>query len=719
MRNNILILKKYLKEIKSFRSVDDLDNFLLSQSSLDELDSNILKGALWENFCDHLCDKASNITGISEIRPATPDEDYFKGTDGFGVTTYARPGMTNGEDAILQCKWKNPYAKNEYGGPIMLSYETIARAQKLINDGVIKPGRLCIMTNLSSKMITQEVKDSFKWIICRDNFETTLKNNQIFWKSFADKIERDYNSYKRNAKNIINREKDDNQRYPFLDFQIEQIEHCLKHQHTFNKLPPRSGKTKIQGGVIKAWLMDQSTGLKTIVYMSEGLDLLDQNFSKIALYLKSEDLDFKIITINSRRTWLFQSWTEAEEVGTDLSKDSMRDALLAPTNKLICITPNSYPNFLNFAISNDIKFYRITDEASGICPQKAFIKNNEDLDVTKKIWHSFSNMDPIIASANFDAFDVLSGRPGGPGTDNESVFGVKKEKTFSEMIERGTIVPFQLRPMVLYPENIVGNQKFYDSDWGDDDKINFTFLIAAVEDMMQDPSIPEAKVIAFLHNADICPRFKSPLEKYFQDKIDTIESLIAQTEDRPSLWKRYKSAKRAILLNYLIATKGIDDSTTYGVMLGRGMVSLRGAHAIQRGTTSHPEEYGLAPDKHKKKPFGVGYIPVILGQPDHDNRLGDLRQMLRLLYSMGWNENIKIVEVPKPKKKGRDDEADLPNDHKDIAMFDKFFEVEKDIKDAIRIEKETYGDEKFAEAIARMKKNTFDQILNEEQYIDA
>lgn len=432
---------------------------------------------------------------------------------------------------------------------------------------------------------------------------------------------------------------------------------------------------------------------KTIVYMSEGLDLLDQNFSKIALYLKARGLDFKIITINSRRTWLFQEWTEAEEVGTDLDKDSMKNALLGRFNKLICITPNSYPKFLNFAIENCIRFYRITDEASGIAAQKAFLKDNKDLEIKKKIWGAFSIMSPIIASANFDAFDVLSGRKDGPGTDNESVFGVKKEKTFSEMIERGTIVPFQLRPMVLYPENIVGNQKLYDSDWTDDDKINFTFLIAAVEDMIQDPLIPEAKIIAFLHNADICPRFKSPLEKYFQDKIDTIESLIAQTEDRPSLWKRYKSAKRAILLNYLIATKGIDDSTTFGVMIGRGMVSLRGGHALQRGTTSHPDEYGLPPEKHIKKPFGVGYIPVIVGQTDHDDRLADLKEMLKLLYSMGWNENVKIVEVPRPKKKGRDEEVKKPNDHQDPKnIFDKFFKVEKDIKDAIRIEKETYGD---------------------------
>tara|TARA_B100001093_G_scaffold514239_1_gene587841 strand:+ start:889 stop:2295 length:1407 start_codon:yes stop_codon:yes gene_type:complete len=445
---------------------------------------------------------------------------------------------------------------------------------------------------------------------------------------------------------------------------------------------------------------------KTIVYMSEGLDLLDQNFSKIALYLKAKGLDFKIITINSRRTWLFQSWTEAEEVGTNLEKESMRDALLGRFNKLICITPNSYSKYLNFAIDNGIRFYRITDEASGICPQKAFVKNADDIEVKKKIYRSFTIMDPIIASANFDAFDVLSGRPDGPGTDNESVYGVKKEKTFNQMIARGTIVPFQLRPMVLYPENIEGNKKYYDSDWTDNDKINFTFLIAAVEDMIKDPTVPEAKIIAFLHNADICPKFKLPLEQYFQNKIETIESLIAQTDDRPNLWKRYKSAKTAILLNFLIATKGIDDSTTYGVMIGRGMVSLRGGHAIQRGTTSHPSEYGLPPEKHIKKPFGVGYIPVIVGQPDHDDRLKDLRDMLKLLYSTGWNENIKIVEVPKPKKKGRDEEVKKPNDHQDPGtnMFDKFFTVEKEIKKAIQVEKETYGNQKVLDRIKGIKK---------------
>jgi len=155
-------------------------------------------------------------------------------------------------------------------------------------------------------------------------------------------------------------------------------------------------------------------------------------------------------------------------------------------------------------------------------------------------------------------------------------------------------------------------------------------------------------------------------------------------------------------------------------MIGRGMVSLRGGHALQRGTTSHPDEYGLPPEKHVKKPFGVGYIPVVLGHPDHDDRLSDLKDMLKLLYSMGWNENVKIVEAPRPKKKGRDDEVRKPNDHQDsFNFFDKFFEVEKEIKDAITIEKEVYGNGKLDEAIDKMKRKTFDQILNEEFYIDA
>jgi len=255
MRNNIVGLKKYLKEIKGFRRLSDLDNFLIGKSSnLSPLDSNILKGAMWENFSDHLCEVQSSLTGISKIVPATPDQDYYEGADGFGETTYARPDMGDGELALLQCKWKNPHAKNEEGRPVMLNYDTISRSGKLVMLGKIKPGRICIMTNLPLSMITQEVKDVFKWIVCKDHMETTLKNNQVFWKSFADKIEREYKSYKRNAKNIIQKEKEDIEKFPMLDFQLEQIDHCMKYQHTFNKLPPRSGKTKIQGGVIEKWL---------------------------------------------------------------------------------------------------------------------------------------------------------------------------------------------------------------------------------------------------------------------------------------------------------------------------------------------------------------------------------------------------------------------------------------------------------------------------------
>ena len=255
MRNNILLLKKYLKEIKAFRELKNLDDFLLSQAlKLPELDSNILKGAMWENFSDHLCERESSLTGISKIVPATPDEDYYKGTDGFGITTYTRPGMEEGEDAILQCKWKNPYLKDENGRPVMLTYDTISRALKLVMDGKIGPGRVCIMTNLPMSKITQEVKDSFKWIVCKDHIETTLKNNHLFWKTFAEKIDKDYGTYKRKAREIIKQEKENIKDQPFLDFQKEQIDHCLNNTHSFNKLPPRSGKTKIQGGLIEQWL---------------------------------------------------------------------------------------------------------------------------------------------------------------------------------------------------------------------------------------------------------------------------------------------------------------------------------------------------------------------------------------------------------------------------------------------------------------------------------
>ena len=255
MRNNILTLKKYLKQIKTFKELRDLDDFLLSQAlKLPNLEANILKGAMWENFSDHLCERESSLTGISNIVPATPDEDYFKGTDGFGTTTYTRPDMEKGEDAILQCKWKNPYLKDENGRPEMLTFDTISRSVKLIMDGKIKYGRVCIMTNLPLSKITQEVKDSFKWIVCKDHMETTLKNNQIFWRTFAEKIDKDFRTYNRKAKDIIKQEKDDIKKYPMLDFQNEQIDHAIKNQHTFNKLPPRSGKTKIQGGLIEKWL---------------------------------------------------------------------------------------------------------------------------------------------------------------------------------------------------------------------------------------------------------------------------------------------------------------------------------------------------------------------------------------------------------------------------------------------------------------------------------
>ena len=68
MRNNILLLKKYLKEIKAFRELKNLDDFLMSQAlKLSELDANILKGSMWENFSDHLCQRYRVIDCLHDI----------------------------------------------------------------------------------------------------------------------------------------------------------------------------------------------------------------------------------------------------------------------------------------------------------------------------------------------------------------------------------------------------------------------------------------------------------------------------------------------------------------------------------------------------------------------------------------------------------------------------------------------------------------------------
>ena len=255
IRNNILLLNKYLKEIKTFKSLGNLDNFLINESNkLSEQDANDLKGAMWENFSDHLCDKESSLTGLTNIIPATPDEDYFLGLDGWGETTYASVDLGVGEKAIKQDKWKNPYAKNEKGRPVTMTWDTISRSVKLVCQGKLKAGRVCIITNLPLSMISQEVKDIFTWIVARDHYEVTLENNLNFWKTFADKIKDDCKRYQSNAKSIIQKEKDDIKKQPMLDFQKEFIDHAIKNQHSFNKAPPRSGKTKIQGGLIEKWL---------------------------------------------------------------------------------------------------------------------------------------------------------------------------------------------------------------------------------------------------------------------------------------------------------------------------------------------------------------------------------------------------------------------------------------------------------------------------------
>jgi len=675
IRTNIQLLNPYADNIAKCKSFKDYLNIFFSKGR----SSNYEKGSAGENFFDELCIKHSNITGFTatDFRPATPDEDYYEGIDTVGKSLKEINGVE--EDAMRQDKFRNPYNPKE-----MIVADQVWRAAKKIITGEIKNGMVLLCTNLYDRQIDNETKNIFPWRVTRDNYEQTLKGNAEFFRNFAKRIEEETNKLQNQHSSIIDKSVKALVSYEDMDHQTLAVKHVLKNTNSFIQLPPGSGKTNIQRSVVATWFDD----CRKQVYVAPTLDLLDQNFYTVALHCKTVGIDFSVAMICSRKTFSTNQGKKAflndDEIVYGTEYDLIESVLMDEKNTFIGITYNSYRKLIKMCKEHNIKFDRIADEVLEIIPGKELYKESKDADEEKSRWHNFADMSVINRSANFDAFEKVAKSDIGPGTNNKAVFGNKFTKSFADMIDLGTIVPLQLRIIKVKTNE---NSKHHKEWWNDEDKLNFNGLCKALDDLLSDSTFINKKMIAFMHNAPICNEFKQPIADYLQGKIDYVESIIAVTKDRTNLLQAYKEAKDAVLLNFAVLGKGIDDDSTPAVFIGRNMASVYGMHGIHRGCRSHNSEIRLVQKLHIKKPFGIAYVMVVEDDENNITEYEDLRAMLIMLYSIGWKDNVKIVKPAKPRTT-KDIQSDLPES--DPELID--WTVDPAIYDQMIISKDLYID---------------------------
>ena len=678
IRTNIKLLKPFSKDIAKCKSFEDYANiFWKAKTSKDRDD---LKGPAGENFFDELCMKYPDITGFTttEFRPSTPDEDYYEAVDTIGKTLKEIDGKQ--QDAIRQDKAYNPFNPNE-----KLIWDKISRVLKKVKDNSINGDHVLICTFLREKQLTKEVQSYFEWRVCRNHFENALKGNNEFFRNFAKRIDQECKKLDSQCNNIIENAKESQNNFSLMTYQKQAIKHSLANDISFIKLPPGSGKTEIQKQLAKAWIDNKVL----LVYIAPTLDLLDQNIYKVSVYLKSLGIEFYTNMICSRKTFTMNygetAFLDDDEIicGTNIQKYHY-DSLTSDRNNVIGVTVASYGNLVKFCKDNDIKITRIVDEALEFVPGKEIIKEATDAKDELTRWNNFADMTIVNKSACFDAFEKTSKSDYGPGTNNKEVFGSKFEKDFLYMINQGTIVDLQLRVIKV---NATDNRDIHNEMWSDTDKINFNAFCKALDNLINDDDVSNKKMIGFLHNAPICDSFKLSVAKYLQGKIDFVETIIAETKNRPALITKYKKAKDAVMLNYGCLGKGLDDSTTSSVFIGRNMASVYGMHGIHRGTRSHADEYGLPPEFHILKAFGIAYVPVIEDDQGSIIEYNDLYEMLNQLYSVGWKDNVKLVNPPSPKN-DTDDDTNKPEDKDglidwktDPELMDKMTIIKENIVD--------------------------------------
>ena len=681
IRSNIALLEPFAEHIGKCKSFNDLFSIFFRSNNINDR----LKGAIGENFADELCIQYGPDFGFVNFRPSSEREDIEEGTDAVGMTHKHVTDEGNAR-AIRQDKTYDPFNPES-----RLDMKDLAGLMIPMSEGTIDGNNVMVFTTLHEDQISLQAQKAFPWILARNHYESRLKNNRQFFIDLSMRIINECNELEsRRAANSQFK------KIRLRKFQKEALDHAMDHKRSFICLPPGSGKTEIQSHLAKEWLKNHHT----LVYVAPTLALLDQNFYKVARYCHGKYPKFHqaIIACSGKdfsigdcdRGFLKKN----ELVFGSADSEEVQNAITRPGKKIIATTYKSYPRLVEFFAKNNLAFDRIADEALEAVPSRVpdCKEEAEDAIERAKLWDAFCNNDVIKRSACFDAFQKerydSSIVEDGVGTNNIDVFGEKFLKTFDEMIEVGTIVETKIRAMVVNTSDIRKMKGYHQHGWTDDDKINFTALCHTIDHVIQDESIVNKKIVAFMHSAKVCPKFVIPLRKYLNDQaIQFTDAIIADTDNRNEILDGYRNAEHALLLNYGVLGKGIDDATTNAAFVGRNMASIYGLHGIHRPCRSHPDEFGKKPHLHKLKPCGYVYVVVEENDMASKEQYNDLFEIMKQIYqTVGyWKDDIEVVRVVH----SRDTEDDPVNQPEKVFENKSITKIEE-LSKIIRIRQEEF-----------------------------
>ena len=634
IRLSIEMLLPWSKQIAGCRSFDELFGMFFGNNSNHDLQS-----AVGENFADEYCIQYAPHVGFDDFRPATGKEDWEEGTDAVGFThRFVEKGQPAA--ALRQDKTYNPFNPK-----LRLELKDLAGLLVPLAQGKVKGGNAMVFTTLPMHRISLGVRKAFSWIVARDHYESELNGNARFFADFAARIVAE-------SKVLDGRRRENLAKgaHALMRHQRAALAHVSKRRRSFVCLPPGSGKTEIQARVAERWLKDHPV----TVYVAPTLALLDQNFYKVARHCRKSyrrvvmACSAKDFSVYDAETGILK---RSEIVFGSVSGDEVRQALAAPGRKLVGTTYKSYPRLVEFFKEHSMMFDRIADEALEVVPSRAsgHAESAKDIREREDLWKAFADNSIVNRSACFDAFEkVRRGtdevRGMEVGTNNADVFGERFRKSFDDMIGAGTIVPARIRAVIIDDLDLEKMDGYSQPGWTRDDKINFTALCYVVDHVIQDKGIHNKKIVAFMHRARVCPHFVAPLRRYLKGKvIEYADAIVADTDDRNRILNRYREAAHALIANFGILGRGLDDCTTNAVFVGRNMASVYGMHGIHRPCRSHPDEFAKPPAEHFRKPCGYVYVAVVEGDLATREQRSDLEAILKSLES--WQDDFEVVKV--------------------------------------------------------------------------
>ena len=664
IRPNIRKLKSYCTSIKACNSFSDFYDLMF-----DDKNSKEVKGAFGENFFDQYCIEYEKVSGFTDFRPATKKEDMKDGCDAIGMT-YNKLGP----DQTRVVAYRQDKARKRG----VLGIKDVAGFSAFKSRKSNQDAKFILCTTVRMDQISTIVQETFStennsWIICRDNFEATIDDDDQFFERFADRIERE-------CKTLAEAKIREPKHVELKDFQKSAVAHVLENRKSFICLPPGSGKTVIQGEVAFRFLQTHNL----LVYVAPTLTLLDQNAKKVIEYCYDKGSDFiptfacsikdLAVTDLEHDGFLGEEDVVCGPANSEQVTNAIRDCNKNPT--IIFTTYHSYGEIVKTCKKLGKTFDRIADEALEVVPTrdvKGYEETAKDKHIHISRWEIFADDEAVNQSVCFDAFQAERNakNEGGatPGTDNLDVFGKRFFLPFSEMKKRGTIIPLKIRALSLRGSQVTATKDYHQEGWTKDDIFNFTALCYCIDHVIQDDKIANNKIVAFLHTAGICPDYLGPITRYVRERLEYVGALISDEskneEDRTETLDKYRAANHALIMNYGILGKGIDDDTTTVAFCARRMDHPYGMHGIHRPCRTLKSEFNQL---HKeKKPCGYVYVVVDEDELGSTEQYKDLCAVFDKLYEQTgeWATDIEVVKLVESTKR-----EDAP-----IAKPDREFET--------------------------------------------